>query len=236
MLLCLAERRAGSQAGKGHLPEKGATGAAPERGEVVTGLTWMVGCGVAACSTLGGLLVLALCATASRADRATTGQRARLGSSADDRRVAGPDDRVARHLRTALHGRTGWVFSTSSASEPRGQLVATGRGGAVVPPAGEALALRAARLAVLNEVPIIVPVAPGGPLGEATFVAVAVPFADGRTGALVVAGGGGMAMRPWTTHVLQELAIERAELGIPVAAAARSERFTVARRQHAYRH
>ncbi|WP_445149624.1 hypothetical protein [Baekduia sp. Peel2402] len=200
----------------------------------MTGLTWMVGCGVAACSTFGVLLVMALCASASRADAEAAGHRTRLGAGDDDRRAtaAGPDDRAARHLRTALRARTGWVFS---ASDARGPLVATGRGGAVVPPAGEALALRAARLAVLNDVPIIVPVAPGGPLGEAVLVGVAVPFADGRTGALVVAGGGGMATRPWATHVLQELAIERAELGMPVASAARSERFTVARRQHAYR-
>jgi hypothetical protein len=195
-------------------------------------LTWMVGGGMAACLFL---TTLALCAAAGRADAAA---REQAGGVVErplrhDALPAGPDDLTARQIRTTLRGRSAWVFSSPAA---HARLGLTGRAGVAVPPAGEALALRVAGLAINGEVPVIVPAAASGPLGDTVLIGVAVPFADGRAGALVVAGGSGMAARPWIAHVLQELAIERAELGVPVRCDARAERFTVARERHAFRH
>ena len=141
------------------------------------------------------------------------------------------DDRTALDARKALRGRRAWVFSSSPT---QAGLRLTGRGGATLPPSGEALALRVAGMAINADVPIIVPSKAGGPLDGMALVGVAVPFEDGRTGALVVAGAPGMAARPWITHVLQELAIERAELNVPAPPdQQRADRFTVARRDHA---
>ncbi len=190
-------------------------------------LAYATGIAVLVCLVLA---VLALCAAAGRADAATIDLRM------DERmsRVAAAeeclvDDRTALDARNALRGRRAWVFSSSPA---RTGLRLTGRGGAMLPPSGEALALRVAGMAIHADVPIIVPGKAGGPLADTALVGVSVPFQDGRTGALVVAGGPGMASRPWITHVLQELAIERAELNVPAPPDQRADRFTVARRPH----
>jgi hypothetical protein len=175
------------------------------------------------------LATLALCAAAGRADAmAADGpvdERSRP-LAAEDGLV---DDRTALDARKALRGRRAWVFSSSP---PHAGLRLTGRGGTALPPTGEALALRVAGMAINADVPIIVPAKAGGPLDGTALVGVSVPFEDGRTGALVVAGSPGMASRPWITHVLQELAIERAELNVPAPPDQRADRFTVDRRHH----
>jgi hypothetical protein len=177
------------------------------------------------------LATVALCVAAGRADAmAIVSQVDERLSSDGVHEVGLADDRTALDARTALRGRRAWVFSSSPA---HAGLRLTGRGGATLAPSGETLALRVAGMAINADVPIIVPSQTGGSLEGTALVGVAVPFEDGRTGALVVAGGPGMAARPWITHVLQELAIERAELNVPAPPdQQRADRFTVARRRH----
>jgi hypothetical protein len=189
-------------------------------------LAYATGIAVVICLILA---TLALCAAAGRADAMATDLRVDERSSrlaAEDGLV---DDRTALDARKALRGRRAWVFSSSPSHVG---LRLTGRGGVTLPPTGEALALRVAGMAINADVPIIVPAKAGGPLDGMALVGVSVPFEDGRTGALVVAGSPGMASRPWITHVLQELAIERAELNVPAPPDQRADRFTVARRHH----
>jgi hypothetical protein len=171
------------------------------------------------------VVMVALCAAAGRAD-ALAGIK-----DVDERSLPAAaegdlaDDRTALDARRALRGRRAWVYSSSTT---HAGLRLTGRGGSALPSPGEALALRVAGMAINADVPIIVPGQAGGPLEGMALVGVSVPFEDGRTGALVVAGGAGMAARPWIAHVLQELAIERAELSVPAAPDQRAGRFTVA--------
>jgi hypothetical protein len=190
-------------------------------------LAYATGIAVVICLILA---TLALCAAAGRADAMATD----LHVDERSRHVAAEeglvDDRTALDARKALRGRRAWVFSSSPA---HAGLRLTGRGGAALQPSGEGLALRVAGMAINADVPIIVPGKAGGPLEGTALVGVSVPFEDGRTGALVVAGGPGMASRPWITHVLQELAIERAELNVPAPPDQRADRFTVAGRRHA---
>jgi hypothetical protein len=172
------------------------------------------------------LVMAALCSVAGRAD-------AMAAARTVDERISEAglaDDRTACDARTALRGRRAWVFSSASA---HAGLRLTGHGGTALPSCGEALALRVAGMAINADVPIIVPCHEGGPLEGTALVGVSVPFEDGRTGALVVAGGPGMAARPWITHVLQELAIEQAELSVPAASEQRADRFTITRRRPA---
>ncbi len=189
-------------------------------------LAYATGIAVVICLILA---TLALCAAAGRADAMAADRPVDERS----RRLAAEeglvDDRTALDARKALRGRRAWVFSSSPS---RVGLRLTGRGGVALPPSGEALALRVAGMAINADVPVIVPGTAGGPLEGTALVGVSVPFEDGRTGALVVAGGPGMASRPWITHVLQELAIERAELNVPAPPDQRADRFTVARRHH----
>ncbi len=190
-------------------------------------LAYATGIAVLVCLILA---TLALCAAAGRADAKAVELRVdeRLSRAA----AAGKglvDDRTALDARKALRGRCAWVFSSSPT---HAGLRLTGHGGVTLPPSDEALALRVAGMAIHADVPIIVPGKPGGLLDDTALVGVSVPFQDGRTGALVVAGGPGMASRPWITHVLQELAIERAELNVPAPPDQRADRFTAARRPH----
>jgi hypothetical protein len=189
--------------------------------------------GVAAVACLI-LVTVALCVTAGRADATATvpeGVDGRSSQAAADMPLI--DDHTAFDARKALRGRRAWVFSAPSAHTG---LRLSGRGGTALPPRGEALALRVAAMAISADVPVIVPGLAGGSLEGTALIGVAVPFADGRRGALVVAGGAGMAERPWITHVLQELAVERAELGVPAAPDRRADRFTVAGRRHVQTH
>lgn len=189
-------------------------------------LAYATGIAVLVCLILA---VLALCAAAGRADAMAIDLHVdeRLSRAVGEEGLV--DNRTALDARKALRGRRAWVFSSSPA---HAGLRLTGRGGAALPPSGEALALRVAGMAIHADVPIIVPGKAGGPLDDTALVGVSVPFHDGRTGALVVAGGPGMASRPWITHVLQELAIERAELNVPAPPDQRADRFTVTRRRH----
>jgi hypothetical protein len=186
--------------------------------------------GIAVAISLVGAMV-ALCVAAGHADAMASHRHADKRSSHSGAEEDLVDDRTALDARKALRGRRAWVFSSSPA---HAGLRLTGRGGAVLSPSGEALALRVASMAINADVPIIVPSRAGGPPDGTALVGVSVPFEDGRTGALVVAGGPGMAARPWITHVLQELAIERAELNVPAPPDHRAGRFTVARRDHAH--
>lgn len=229
-MLCDTEQRK-EAAGERESPEHPASwerrGSAGGMG-VMQVLVYATGVAVVACLILA---TVALCVAAGRADavaadRGVDGRSSRLG--ADEALV---DDRTALDARKALRGRRAWVFSSAPA---HAGLRLTGRGGATLPPSGEALALRVASMAINADVPIIVPSRAGGSLEGTALVGVAVPFEDGRTGALVVAGGPGMAARPWITHVLQELAIERAELNVPAPPDQRADRFTVDRRHHAH--
>ncbi len=191
-------------------------------------LAYATGLAVVMCLILA---TVALCAAAGRADAMATAHHVDERTSRDGVEEGLVDDRTALDARKALRGRRAWVYSSSPA---QAGLRLTGRGGATLPPSGEALALRVAGMAINADVPIIVPSQTGGPLDGMALVGVAVPFEDGRTGALVVAGAPGMAARPWITHVLQELAIERAELNVPAPPdQQRADRFTVARRDHA---
>ena len=192
-------------------------------------LAYATGIAVLVCLMLA---TLALCAAAGRADAMAVDVRAderlsRAAAAAADKGLV--DDRTALDARRALRGRRAWVFSSAPT---HAGLRLTGQGGATLPPSGEALALRVAGMAIHADVPIIVPGKPGGLLDDTALVGVSVPFQDGRAGALVVAGGPGMASRPWITHVLQELAIERAELNVPAPPDQRADRFTADRRPH----
>jgi len=191
-------------------------------------LVYATGIAVAVCLVL---VTIALCAAAGRADAMAADRRLDEHTSRPEAQGALADDRTALDARKALRGRRAWVFSSSPA---HAGLRLTGRGGAALSPAGEGMALRVAGMAINADVPIIVPGKPGGPLDGTALVGVSVPFEDGRTGALVVAGGAGMASRPWITHVLLELAIERAELNVPAPPDQRADRFTVARQRHAH--
>jgi hypothetical protein len=190
-------------------------------------LAYATGIAVVICLILA---TLALCAAAGRADAMAADRNVDKRSSRAGVEEGLVDDRTALDARKALRGRRAWVFSSSPA---HAGLRLTGRGGATLPPSGEAMALRVAGMAINADVPIIVPSRAGGPLDGTALVGVSVPFEDGRTGALVVAGGPGMAARPWITHVLQELAIERAELNVPAPPDQRADRFTTARRDPA---
>ncbi len=192
-------------------------------------LAYATGIAVVICLILA---TVALCAAAGRADAMTIAGDMDERSSRATAEAGLVDDRTALDARRALRGRRAWVFSSSPT---QAGLRLTGRGGVALPPSGEALALRVAGMAINADVPIIVPGEAGGRLEGTALVGVAVPFEDGRTGALVVAGGSGMAARPWITHVLQELAIERAELNVPAPPdQQRADRFTVARRRGAH--
>jgi hypothetical protein len=182
---------------------------------------------VVVCLILG---TVALCLAAGRADAmAAVSEGVDERSSRATTEASLVDDHTAFDARQALRGRRAWVFSAPSV---HAGLRLTGRGGAALQPRGEALALRVAAMAISADVPVIVPGLANGPLEGTALIGVAVPFADGRRGALVVAGGAGMAERPWIAHVLQELAIERAELSVPAAPDRRADRFTVAGRHH----
>jgi hypothetical protein len=176
------------------------------------------------------LVMVALCAAAGRADAMAAARTVDERMSEAGAQAALADDHTACDARTALRGRRAWVFSSTSA---HAGLRLTGCGGKVLPARGEVLALRVAGMAINADVPVIVPSHEGGPLEGTALVGVSVPFADGRIGALVVAGGPGMAARPWITQVLQELAIEQAELSVPAADDQRANRFTVTGRRHA---
>jgi hypothetical protein len=189
-------------------------------------LVYATGIAVVSCLILA---TIALCVAAGRADAMAADRHADERTSRPAAEEGLVDDRTALDARKALRGRRAWVFSSSAT---HAGLRLTGRGGAVLPPSGEALALRVAGMAIHADVPIIVPGKAGGPLDDTALVGVSVPFEDGRSGALVVAGGSGMASRPWITHVLQELAIERAELNVPAPPDQRADRFTVERRGH----
>jgi hypothetical protein len=189
-------------------------------------LAYATGIAVLVCLILA---TLALCAAAGRADAMSSVRPVDERSSRPVEQEGLVDDRTALDARKALRGRRAWVFSSSPA---HGGLRLTGHGGVTLPPSGEALALRVAGMAIHADVPIIVPGKPGGVLDDTALVGVSVPFQDGRTGALVVAGGPGMASRPWITHVLQELAIERAELNVPAPPDQRADRFAADRRRH----
>lgn len=191
-------------------------------------LVYATGIAVVTCLILA---TVALCAAAGHADIVAADRNVDKRSSLREAQEALVDDRTALDARKALRGRRAWVFSSSPS---RAGLRLTGRGGEALAPSGEALALRVAGMAINADVPIIVPGKAGGPLNGTALVGVSVPFDDGRTGALVVAGGPGMTSRPWITHVLQELAIERAELNVPAPPDQRADRFTVARRDHAH--
>ena len=190
-------------------------------------LVAMTGVAVVMCLTL---VAVALCTAAGRADATAADRRVDKRSSFPGEEEGLVDDRTALDARKALRGRRAWVFSSSPS---HAGLRLTGRCGAALPPSGEGMALRVACMAINADVPIIVPGKAGGTLDGTALVGVSVPFEDGRSGALVVAGGPGMAARPWIIHVLQELAIERAELNVPAPPDQRADRFTVARRDHA---
>lgn len=191
-------------------------------------LAYAMGFSAVACLIM---MMVALCTAAGRADAmaATRSMDERTSRAAAEAGLV--DDGTALDARRALRGRRAWVFSSPAT---HAGLRLTGRGGAALPTSGEALALRVAGMAINADVPIIVPGLAGGPLEGMALVGVSVPFEDGRSGALVVAGGAGMASRPWITHVLRELAIERAELNVPAPPDQRADRFTVARRRHAH--
>jgi hypothetical protein len=188
-------------------------------------VAYATGLAVLACLIL---LVVALCSAAGRADAMAAARKLDERMTPAEPPADLTDDRTALDARKALRGRRAWVFSSPSA---HAGLRLTGRGGTALTPRGEALALRVAGMAINAEVPVIVPGHGGGPLEGTTLIGVSVPFDDGRSGALVVAGGEGLAARPWVTHVLTELAIERAELGVPAAPDQRAGRFT-AQRHH----
>jgi hypothetical protein len=103
----------------------------------------------------------------------------------------------ARAARTALRGRRAWVYASPTA---HARLQETGTCG----PVGEAddpgAPLLAAGMAVNDDGPVVVP------LGAETFVAVPVPFADGRPGAIVVSGGPGLAGRALAAEHLSRVA------------------------------
>lgn len=176
---------------------------------------------VAACALAAVLLLtMALCAAAGRAD-ADAARRDAPHDAPDAGRQgaetfapvrhasARPDDGTAADARRAIRGRAAWVFSNPTG---HAHLQLRGVDGAPLPASCEALALQAAGLAInAAGVPVVVPTATGGALRGAALLAVAIPFPDGRSGALVVAGAAGLATRPWATRALQELAVERAE-------------------------
>lgn len=174
-------------------------------------LPWeAVGFGMAAIVAL--TMAVAMCSAAGQADAHTRRDATGVPSG-----PSGPDDRTAAEARRALRARAAWVFANPTG---HARLQRTGRHGAVTwLDAADALALRVAGLAINTDVPVVVPTANRGALDGLVLVAIAIPFADGRAGALVVAGGPGFLARPWSVEVLQELAVERAELGAsaPVA-------------------
>jgi hypothetical protein len=228
-MLCDTEQRkeaAGERESPEHLASWERRGSAGGI-RVMQVLAYATGIAVVVCLILA---TLALCAAAGRADAMSAvgpvDERSKLPAAQEGL----VDDRTALDARKALRGRRAWVFSSSPTHTG---LRLTGRGGVTLPPTGEALALRVAGMAIHADVPIIVPGKAGGPLQDTALVGVSVPFQDGRTGALVVAGGPSMASRSWITHVLQELAIERAELNVTAPPDQRADRFTVARRHHA---
>jgi hypothetical protein len=229
-MLCDTEQRkeaAGERESPEHLASWERRGSAGGI-RVMQVLAYATGIAVVMCLILA---TIALCAAAGRADAMAAVHHVDERMSRRGEEAGLVDDRTALDARKALRGRRAWVFSSSPV---HAGLRLTGRGGATLPPSGEALALRVAGMAINADVPIIVPSQAGGPLDGVALVGVAVPFEDGRTGALVVAGAPGMAARPWITHVLQELAIERAELNVPAPPdQQRADRFTVARRHHA---
>jgi hypothetical protein len=115
---------------------------------------------------------------------------------------------MARAARDMARGRRAWQFTSTS---PHARLQLADAHGEGTPPEAEALALRVAGLAINADLPVIVLGPAGGPLADAAFVAVPVPFRDWRIGALVVAGGHGLAARTRLAAALGELAASGAD-------------------------
>jgi hypothetical protein len=110
---------------------------------------------------------------------------------------------MARVVRDMACGRRAWVFASPA---PHARLRLTDADGTQVPHEAEGLALRVAGMAINIELPVIVLGGAGGPLADAAFLGVHVPFSDGRLGALVVAGGHGLAARTTLARALADLA------------------------------
>ncbi|HEY6760500.1 MAG TPA: hypothetical protein VI318_13460 [Baekduia sp.] len=117
------------------------------------------------------------------------------------------DVAAARAARDATDGRHAWVFASAA---PHARLRLTGRDADAdddrAAPEAEGLALRTAGVAINAELPVAVLGAADGPLADAAFIGVPLPFIDGRVGALVVAGGVGLAARRAAVDALVELA------------------------------
>ncbi|WCB94652.1 hypothetical protein DSM104299_03390 [Baekduia alba] len=93
---------------------------------------------------------------------------------------------MARAARDATGAQRAWVFASVA---PHARLRLTGSDGGAVPEAADALALRTAGVAINAELAVVVLGEAPGPLADAAFLGVPVPFVDGRMGALVVIGG-----------------------------------------------
>jgi hypothetical protein len=154
------------------------------------GLVWMVG---SAC------VAIALGRSAARADQESDAHYADLlvaqerfvfTAQAEPRGVATATPRrgdlFARQARTAVRARHSWVYASPSA---HAALSLTGACGPDASDEADGAPLRAAGMAVNGDQPVVLP------LVERTLVAVPVPFADGRIGAIVVAGAAGLAQR-----------------------------------------
>jgi len=134
---------------------------------------------------MAGLMALALCAAAARGDRVlVTAEDGGRCPAVDDEPVHAGDD-VARRARAAVRGRRAWVFATPT---EHGHLSVVGEHGPGEVGPVQSFAVRVAGLAINAELPVIVPGPADGSLGETALVGVPLPFADGRIGALVVAG------------------------------------------------
>jgi hypothetical protein len=113
------------------------------------------------------------------------------------------DEGVARAARDMTRGRRAWVFASPA---PHARLRLTGAHGTGVPAQAEELALRVAGVAINAGLPVVVLPDAAGPLADAAFYGVPVPFDDGRVGALVVVAGQAIATRPGVADALLDLA------------------------------
>jgi hypothetical protein len=168
--------------------------------------TWWIGAAAMA-AAVTWVLTVALCLAAARGDRAEA------AGGGQEPSVPRPEDvpeetTTARRAREALRGRTAWTFASPAA---HARLRMAERHGHDQAPDVEALALRTAGLAINGALPVIVPAPADG-----TTVAVPIPFADGRLGALVVTTSRWTSVRPWAIAALDELAAEHAAQGATV--------------------
>jgi hypothetical protein len=181
--------------------------------------TWWIGAAVAT-AAVSWVLTLALCLAAARGDRAEAAAAAGGGGRGQEPAVPPPPrpsalepETTAARARSALRGRTAWTFASPAA---HARLRMAERHGHDQVPDVEALALRTAGLAINGGLPVIVPSPADG-----TTIAVPIPFADGRLGALVVTTSRWTSIRPWAIAALDELASEHAARGATVRAIAR---------------